>query len=237
MKKDTNDKETKSTLLNVIDGGKEPTMGEILTARTNAARVVGHQEKEITLDAQDRDGVPADIERVVDEVIEQREQTEDVKNNANKPSEIKLNDLTAKQSAFVRCLLKGDPASGKPMSQSDAYRHAYDADNMSDAAIWNEASKLCAHPVVSIRLHAGMKRLEDGALHSGLSLRSHVQRELYQLSTHADTDQAKIRSLELLGKLDNVGAFVERIENTDTELTSAQVRAEIERKLKEKFGG
>ena len=236
MKKDTNDKETKSTLLNVIDGGKEPTMGEILTARTNAARVVGHQEKEITLDAQDRDGVPADIERVVDEVIADANKP-NTASDANKPSEIKLNDLTAKQAAFVRCLLKGDPASGKPMSQSDAYRHAYDADNMSDAAIWNEASKLCAHPVVSIRLHAGMKRLEDGALHSGLSLRSHVQRELYQLSTHADTDQAKIRSLELLGKLDNVGAFVERIENTDTELTSAQVRAEIERKLKEKFGG
>ena len=236
MKKDTNDKETKSTLLNVIDGGKEPTMGEILTARTNAARVVGHQEKEITLDAQDRDGVPADIERVVDEVIADANKP-NTASDANKPSEIKLNDLTAKQSAFVRCLLKGDPASGKPMSQSDAYRHAYDADNMSDAAIWNEASKLCAHPVVSVRLHAGMKRLEDGALHSGLSLRSHVQRELYQLSTHADTDQAKIRSLELLGKLDNVGAFVERIENTDTELTSAQVRAEIERKLKEKFGG
>ena len=236
MKKDTNDKETKSTLLNVIDGGKEPTMGEILTARTNAARVVGHQEKEITLDAQDRDGVPADIERVVDEVIADANKP-NTASDANKPSEIKLNDLTAKQAAFVRCLLKGDPASGKPMSQSDAYRHAYDADNMSDAAIWNEASKLCAHPVVSIRLHAGMKRLEDGALHSGLSLRSHVQRELYQLSTHADTDQAKIRSLELLGKLDNVGAFIERHETTDTELTSAQVRAEIERKLKEKFGG
>ncbi|MFP6732853.1 MAG: hypothetical protein VB959_03320, partial [Rhodospirillales bacterium] len=107
---------------------------------------------------------------------------------AAKPGEGKL---TSKQSAFVRGVLKG-------LSQSDAYRGAYNVENMSDSTVWNEASKLFAHPVVAARIRTGQARQEEAAVHTGLSLRHHVERELYALSTKADTDQARLRALELL---------------------------------------
>jgi hypothetical protein len=111
--------------------------------------------------------------------------------------------LTGKQSAFVHAVLKG-------ANQSDAYRLAYNAENMSDSTIWNEASKLFANPKVSARIKAGQRRQEAAAVHSGLSLRQHVERELYALSTKADTDQSRLRALELLGKTEKCGIFLER---------------------------
>ena len=43
--------------------------------------------------------------------------------------------LTGKQLAYVQAILKG-------ANQSDAYREAYNAENMSDQAIWTEAGRL-----------------------------------------------------------------------------------------------
>ncbi len=56
-----------------------------------------------------------------------------------------MTKLTPKQEAFI-----GGIASGK--TQSDAYRSAYDAENMTPKQIWEEASKLAASPKVSQRL-------------------------------------------------------------------------------------
>lgn len=54
--------------------------------------------------------------------------------------------LTQKQEAFsVEYVENGGNA-------SDAYRHAYDAERMTDKQIWEEASKLRAHPKVSQRI-------------------------------------------------------------------------------------
>ena len=138
--------------------------------------------------------------------------------------------LTNKQSAFVRAMLKGAG------SQSEAYRTAYDTENMSAKAVWNESSKLMRHPVVAARLEAGFKAQERQAVHSGASLRLHVERELFELTTNADSDQAKLRALELLGKLDKVGAFTERVEQVSDNMTAAEVEAELTAKLRAAFG-
>lgn len=53
--------------------------------------------------------------------------------------------LTAKQEAFAQAIADG-------MTQADAYRTAYDAENMSDNVIWSEASKTMAHPKVAERV-------------------------------------------------------------------------------------
>jgi hypothetical protein len=52
--------------------------------------------------------------------------------------------LTGKQLAYVQAILKG-------RNQSDAYRAAYSAENMSSQAIWTEAGRLFRHPEVSRR--------------------------------------------------------------------------------------
>ena len=53
--------------------------------------------------------------------------------------------LTAKQEKFVQCIIEG-------MSQADAYRSAYSTSNMSDNAIYREASVLMTNPNISQRL-------------------------------------------------------------------------------------
>jgi len=58
--------------------------------------------------------------------------------------------LTAKQEKFVRNLIQG-------MSQREAYKNSYDAENMSDKVIDNEASKLFKSHEISMRY----KELQD----------------------------------------------------------------------------
>ena len=58
--------------------------------------------------------------------------------------------LTFKQEAFAQAIADG-------MTQADAYRTAYDAESMSDNAIYVEASKLIDNPNVTQRV----KELKD----------------------------------------------------------------------------
>ena len=136
--------------------------------------------------------------------------------------------LTGKQLAFVQAILKG-------ANQSDAYRLAYNAENMSPQAIWTEAGRLFRHPGVSRRITAGRAAQQRQALHTGASLRSHIERELFELSINAETEANRIRSLELLGKLDKVGAFTERVEQVNDQLSAEEIEAELEALLKTAF--
>jgi len=141
----------------------------------------------------------------------------------------KPDKLTGKQSAFVQGILKG-------LSQSDAYRQAYDAENMSPTSIWEEASRLCANPKVGSRIEAGRRLQEARAVHTGASLRSFVERELYRLATEADGDANRLRALHLLGTCEKVGAFVSRVADVTEDMTPQQVEEALETKLKQAFG-
>jgi hypothetical protein len=66
-----------------------------------------------------------------------------------------LPKLTPKQNAFVSALLEGKNA-------SDAYRQAYNCENMSRQAIWVEASRLCASPKVALWLRHFQRIGMDG---------------------------------------------------------------------------
>ena len=136
--------------------------------------------------------------------------------------------LTGKQLAFVQAILKG-------ANQSDAYRLAYNAENMSPQAIWTEAGRLFRHPGVSRRITAGRAAQQRQALHTGASLRSHIERELFELSTNAESEANKIRALELLGKLDKVGAFSERVRVEDEHLSAKEIEAELQALLETAF--
>jgi hypothetical protein len=67
--------------------------------------------------------------------------------------------LTAKQEAFAQAVADG-------MTQSDAYRQAYNAEKMSDKQVWEEASKLFSNPKVSQRVAQLRAKLEAKALWS-----------------------------------------------------------------------
>jgi phage terminase small subunit len=61
--------------------------------------------------------------------------------------------LTQKQENFALLLVSG-------CSKADAYRQAYNAENMADASIHVEASRLAANPKVALRLKE-LKREKD----------------------------------------------------------------------------
>ena len=65
--------------------------------------------------------------------------------------------LTPKQEAFAQAIASG-------MTQADAYRSAYDAENMKDATVWSKASVLMADGKVSARVEELRKGLEKKEL-------------------------------------------------------------------------
>jgi phage terminase small subunit len=62
--------------------------------------------------------------------------------------------LTHKQETFCQGIIDG-------LTQSDAYRRAYDAENMSDQVVYNKASELMAHGEVRVRIDAIKQQLEE----------------------------------------------------------------------------
>lgn len=114
-----------------------------------------------------------------------------------------LPDLTPKQYGFMCGILAG-------MTGADAYRDAYNAENMEDNPIWVEASRLKSHPKVSLWLkrakeHAGRKaeRTAD----------AHMNRldELQALALGGKQYGAAVRTEELIGRVS--GHYVDRIRN------------------------
>ena len=136
--------------------------------------------------------------------------------------------MTGKQRAFARCMADG-------MTQSAAYREAYDADNMSGAVVRNEASKLMAHPDITVTVERLIAVKDRALLASGLSDRDRV---LERLRTWIDdaspTDSNKLRAAELLGK--SVGLFKEVTETVTIDRDSDSVAMELERRLESLLG-
>ena len=136
--------------------------------------------------------------------------------------------LTGKQGAFARCMADG-------MTQSAAYREAYDADNMNGAVIRNEASKLMAHPDITVTVERLIAVKERALLASGLSDRDRVLEKLRAWIDNAEpTDSNKLRAAELLGK--SVGMFKEVTETVTIDRDSDSVAMELERRLESLLG-
>ena len=117
---------------------------------------------------------------------------------------------TPKQKEFVNALLRQHP----PMSNaSKAYREAYNAEGMCDEAIAVEACRLKQHPKVTLMLDRESERVDAIVRRSTAQQRLWIVQELTRLATDALSDSAKVRSLELLGKVRGVDLF----DSTNTE--------------------
>lgn len=132
--------------------------------------------------------------------------------------------LTAKQEAFLAGLIRGQ-------SQYEAYCGAYSAEGMKRSAIDTEAWRLAGHPEIARRLHAHQGSVERAAQASALSRRRLVLERLEHEATNAESDSARVRALELLGKTHDVGLFVERIETDNTERSPDELRTELQARL------
>lgn len=115
----------------------------------------------------------------------------------------KLPDITLKQEAFCLGLLCG-------MTASDAYRDAYDTENMATKTIWEAACRLHGHSKVVARLD---RARQAAAEKEGLTAEAHA-RELKRLATLALAGKnygAAMRGEELRGRV--AGHYVDRIRN------------------------
>jgi len=128
------------------------------------------------------------------------------------------NGLTAKQEAFAQGVAKG-------LTLADAYRQAYDAENMKEASIYNEASRLMDHPQISQRVNGLVKAQEERTLHDHARLKRLVLERLHQEATNAESDSARIRALELLGK--SIAMFTDKVEQESSEKSAKDLEQEL----------
>lgn len=114
--------------------------------------------------------------------------------------------LTPKQEAFVQNIIQG-------MNQADAYRSAYNCKNMSDNAIYVNASKLAADDKVALRI----KELRDQLAKPSIMT---AQERLEWLTQRIDDDEvdinAKLKAIDIMNKMQ--GEYVQKVE---TELKNA----------------
>ena len=108
--------------------------------------------------------------------------------------------LTAKQEQFVKNIIQG-------MSQADAYRSAYSTKNMSDNAIYREASLLLSNPKVAQRLTELRDELAKPSIMS-------AQERLEWLTQliHSDEESTgdKLKAADIMNKM--TGEYVTKID-------------------------
>lgn len=114
--------------------------------------------------------------------------------------------LTRRQEMFLDQLLKGNTLVG-------AYRSSYNPDKQrSHASIFNDAWKLAQHPLIILEMRAIASQKHELRIKSAHEIREYVIERLLVESQHAVEAGSRVRSLELLGKIAEVGMFVNRTE-------------------------
>ena len=136
--------------------------------------------------------------------------------------------LTAKQEAFAQQVAGG-------AILSDAYRECYAAENMADRTVWTEACRLASNPKVATRIKAIQTDRESDQRMVRLRREEYVLKRLQQEAEQAETDGARVRSLELLGK--SVGLFTDKVEiEQDGDKSAAELERDLEKRLRDLLG-
>ena len=117
-----------------------------------------------------------------------------------------LGMLTAKQEKFVQGIIEG-------MSQADAYRNAYRAKNMSDNAIYREASLLLDNPNVAQRLQELRDQMMKPSIMSAQK-RLEWLTEVIQKDSESTGD--KLKAIDIMNKMQ--GEYVQKVQ---AEVTNA----------------
>jgi hypothetical protein len=148
----------------------------------------------------------------------------------------KESDLTIKQRAFVDAIIKGKLGSFK-----EVYADVYDVTLTKQGKIpkWVEveASRLMAHPKVSLSIQQGLQRREVNAVASTTRTRSYVLEQLMRESKESESDSSRVRALELLGK--TCGLFSDTLEIKESRGThdiEQDIESRIEALIRESEG-
>jgi hypothetical protein len=137
--------------------------------------------------------------------------------------------LTAKQRAFAR-----EVAMGK--SKAQAYRDTYDTKTSNKKTQGDAGGKLSRNPVIATEIQAIEAAIEAQKYQTPVQLRSLV---IHQLTQHALDDSfppaQRLKALQLLGNVTEVGAFTERKEVLNV-TQSTDIKENLLAKLKQLTG-
>ena len=114
------------------------------------------------------------------------------------PSVRTAHSITAKQEHFCLLITSGYTA-------ADAYRGAYCAGKMLAPTLHREASRLRGNPLVTARITALQKGVENDMRASVAGIRERVIQDLRDEAVNASSSAVRLRALELLGRA--VGLF------------------------------
>ena len=127
--------------------------------------------------------------------------------------------LTHKQKAFAHAVALGE-------TKANAYRKAYKA-KPAASTMRSAPYELAAHPSVSREIEATRAAIESAKHRTPAQLKALLVHELVQHSLDPDFPPAqRMRALQLIGNLFEVGAFLERKESTIIH-KSADIRARL----------
>lgn len=90
-------------------------------------------------------------------------------------------------------------------------------------------------PGAIIHLEGLLTEYDKGLINAAHRLRNYVTNRLLEESNNADP-KIKIKALELLGKIGDVGLFTERVEITHTIKSTKEIEAEIMQRLEKYMG-
>jgi phage terminase small subunit len=123
---------------------------------------------------------------------------------------IPLSELTPKQERFIQNIVSG-------MSQRQAYKESYNAENMTDESIDVEACKLFNSPNVSQRYQELISKLEDAAIMTAIEKRR-MLKEMATDCNNSITD--RIKAIDTDNKM--AGEYITKVEadvNTDVSIS------------------
>ena len=134
--------------------------------------------------------------------------------------------LTAKQEKFVRNLIQG-------MSQREAYKNSYDAENMTDKSIDEEACRLFNDTKISSRYRELQDRLEDATIMTAkerLEYLTNIIKDIEMEKVYGIADgvqigyerpaelNTKLKAIDIMNKMQ--GEYVQKIEaDVNSEIT------------------
>lgn len=134
--------------------------------------------------------------------------------------------LNAMQENFCRFIVNGK-------SRVQAYRLAYGfGPDKSSQALYNRASELWKKPAIQQRVEELMQEREEIAVTDYGKIRSFVIQQLQLEAQNKDSPaHARIRALELLGKMDKIQLFSDKTDAEEKPLDKKQISKELEKRL------
>lgn len=139
-----------------------------------------------------------------------------------------LRPLTPGQQTFLDRVVGGD-------TYIHAYKVAFPNQKGSAKTLADSAYKLGNHPVIVAAMDRAALERQRTVRVSASAIHEHVIERLLHESQHAESDSARVRALELLGKLTEVAAFTDRKEVTTVTLKPDELKQALMSKLKQFF--